>query len=130
MDGAWKDDLAGGHRPEAEPAVIGLVANENDQLGATGPRGFQCRHYELAAETKATMVGIYGNRPEQYRSLGAANGDFRRSDRSNDLPAEAGDKAKPRQMPFALAHPIGRSREAPRTENALMQLGYPGDIFR
>src|SRR5271169_2298802 len=65
IDRPRQDDAPGGRRRESHPAVIRLVADQEDQPGAAGARGFERARDERLADAPAAKHRLDDQRPEQ-----------------------------------------------------------------
>src|SRR5271163_3921541 len=126
IDRPRQDDAPGGRRRESHPAVIRLVADQDDQPGAAGARGFERARDERLAYAPAAKHRLDDQRAEQ-EGWRLPDPDRRHRVRADEQGADPGDETQRQIGGRRLAQAVGGARETARPEYALVE---PKNGFR
>ncbi len=121
IDWARQRDLAARNGAEAEPGVVGLIADQYDQGDAGAARGLERSGDEPAAVALVGERGIDGERSQQQCAALAADQDRREAHGGGELSIDPAHPAEGRELRGALAQAVGGARKASRPEGARVQ---------
>ena len=107
-----------GDPAEADPGIIGLVADQDDQPFTATLGDFQRVAHQPAADPLALQIGMHRKRPEQQRRYGALADEHPPiADDAGELHlVGAGDEGQPLDRLLAFAQAIGGLRPTPEAE--------------
>src|SRR5271170_6609815 len=120
IDRPRQDDPPGGRRRESHPAVIRLVADQEDQPGAAGARGFERARDERLADAPAAKHRLDDQRAEQ-EGWRLPDPDRRHRVRADEQGADPGDETQRQIGGRRLAQAVSGARETARPEYALVE---------
>ena len=110
--GAGQGEGAGPLRGEAEAAVIGCIAHQQDSLMTARLRLRERMAHQLAADAALAEFGLDRQRPEQQRRPPRAGRDVPQPHGADQAAVRAGDERQALRRQPALAQPLGRLGEA------------------
>src|SRR3984957_20002179 len=105
---------------EADPAVIGLVADQHHEPMSAGFGVLQRAVQQRAANPAAAKRWLYRQRPQQ-QSRRIADADRQLAHRTNQQRPDPGGERKLEQVIDMLANPVSAQHEAAGPERTLMQ---------
>ena len=128
LDEARHDELFGEAPVEAEPLVIGRVADEQHGVVAAGDRTRQGFANESRAEPEATMAPGDRQRPEQQGRPSGPGLDVPQPQRADEFARILGDEREACSRPAPLAQALAGLRGPRRAEGQVEQSFACGDV--